>query len=749
MQDSINRLQNFIHQKNREVKVKNTEIEGLVSLINGVYSSLSWKVSQPLRRLHAFLNNNPYVAARPIPKPDLSGKEDEYDFMADLTLLAKAGMTARVDAPPIKIDPAPVIEVLPSALERETMLDFFVFPIIDWEFRYQRPQQIATTIAKRGHRIFYFKTVFNRYQDVLTDQNLTIKQLDNNIYQVTLATMQPVNVYRDLVHGRAPMNDLLKSIAVLKRKYAINNTISIIDHPFWWPVARALKNNFNIYDCMDDHSGFDNNKNIETYEPSLIAESDLVVVSSEKLLSMVTGMAKNVIQIKNGTDFNHFHFLPDSDVLLTIGKPIIGYYGAIAEWFDVNLVETCARKFRDYQFVLIGKVTNTDIPRLKELNNVHLLGEITYVELPKYVKYFDVCLIPFKITKLIEATNPVKFYEYLSSGKPVVSVMLPELVPYRDLCYLSQTPEEFCENIKLAMGEKNKAEARVELARNNSWGHRGETFFNSISTLFPAVSVVVVTYNNLPLSKACYQSLKKFTRYPNLEIIFVDNNSTDGTPAWLEEIRQQDQRIKIILNNVNYGFAKGNNQGLKIATGEYFVFLNNDTIVTNNWLESLLRHMVRERSIGIICPVTNNIGNEACIRIEYKNVEGIQQFAYNIAEGNIGLNRNIRMVPLFCAMIRTELLRRIGGLNEDYKQGMFEDDDLNQEIRKLGYRISCAEDVFVHHFGQMSFKKIPSEQYQQLFKANKAIFEKKWGKWIPPVRGWFNEAIPLPDHETN
>jgi GT2 family glycosyltransferase/glycosyltransferase involved in cell wall biosynthesis len=744
MQDSIYRLQNFINQKKKEIKLKNTEMEELVSLINGLYSSLSWKVTQPLRRFHAFLNKTPYQQARVIPKPDLSASEDEYNFLADLTLLMQAGKAPQTVVQPIKIDPVPVIEILPSAIERDTMLDFFVFPIIDWEFRYQRPQQIASTIAKRGHRIFYFKTVFNRYQDVLTDQDLKIKQLDDNIYQVTLATMQPVNVYRDLVHGKSSMDDLLKSIAVLKRKYAIKNSISIIDHPFWWPVARLLKNNFNVYDCMDDHSGFDNNKNIETYEPSLIAETDLVVVSSEKLLSMVTGIAKNVIQVKNGTDFNHFHFLPDSDVLKTIGKPIIGYYGAIAEWFDVNLIETCARKFKDYQFVLIGNVTNTYIPRLKELNNVHLLGEIKYVELPKYVKYFDVCLIPFKITKLIEATNPVKFYEYLSSGKPVVSVMLPELVPYRDLCYLSQTPAEFCDNIKLALDEKNKAEARVELARNNSWGHRGETFFKGISNLFPSVSVVVVTYNNLPLSKACYQSLKKYSRYPNLEIIFVDNNSTDGTPAWLEEIRQQDPRVKIILNNVNYGFAKGNNQGLKIATGEYFVFLNNDTIVTNNWLESLLQHLIKERSIGIICPVTNNIGNDACIRVDYTDLDGIQQFAYNYTERNIGLNRNLRMVPLFCAMMRTELLRKVGGLNEDYKQGMFEDDDLNQEIKKLGFRISYAEDVFVHHFGRMSFKKIPTEEYQELFKANKAIFEKKWGKWIPPIRGWSNIQFTLP-----
>ena len=750
MNEHVKKLIAIIDQKQALIRRKNTEIEELVKLIDLTYSSLSWKATLPLRRLHALLTGTKY-RLNPIPvnrQPD--PPEVDYDFLKQEIITVHA---APAPAPQAQVVPAPVpvpvvvpaiTPILPEALDRETMLDFFVFPIIDWEFRFQRPQQIASIIAKRGHRIFYFRTTFNTYRNELTAVDLDVKQIGENIYQVTLATMQPVNVYRDLVHGKSSMDDLLKSIAVLKRKYAIKQSISIIDHPFWWPVAMQLRNNYTVYDCMDDHSGFDNNRNIETYEPSLMAEADLVVVSSEKLLSMVTGVAKKVIQVKNGTDFNHFHDLPDSDVLKDIGKPIIGYYGAIAEWFDVGLIEACARKYKDYQFVLIGNVTNTDIPRLKTLPNVHLTGEIKYVELPKYVKYFDVCLIPFHLTKLIEATNPVKFYEYLSSGKPVVSVMLPELVPHRDLCYLAQTREEFIENIQRALDEKDQKAARIELARNNSWAHRGETFFTGITKLYPTVSVGIVTYNNLELTKACYQSIKRYTRYPQLEIIFVDNNSTDGTPEWLEQTRKADPRVKILLNKVNYGFAKGNNQALEISTSEYFVFLNNDTLVTSNWIEGLLRHLLKERSIGLICPVTNEIGNEACVRVDYTDLDGLQPFAFDYTEKRTGLNRDLRMVPLFCAMIRADILKKVGGLNEDYKQGMFEDDDLSQSIKALGLRVSYAEDVFIHHFGRMSFKKIPTPEYQELFKTNKAIFEKKWGRWIPHIRGWSNIPFELP-----
>ena len=752
MNEHVKKLIAIIDQKQALIRRKNTEIEELVKLIDLTYSSLSWKATLPLRRLHALLTGTKY-RVNPIPvnrQPD--PPEVDYDFLKQEIITipaapAPAPQAQPVPAPvpvPVPVTVPTITPILPEALDRETMLDFFVFPIIDWEFRFQRPQQIASIIAKRGHRIFYFRTTFNTYRNELTAVDLDVKQIGENIYQVTLATMQPVNVYRDLVHGKSSMDDLLKSIAVLKRKYAIKQSISIIDHPFWWPVAMQLRNNYTVYDCMDDHSGFDNNRNIETYEPSLMAEADLVVVSSEKLLSMVTGVAKKVIQVKNGTDFNHFHDLPDSDVLKDIGKPIIGYYGAIAEWFDVGLIEACARKYKDYQFVLIGNVTNTDIPRLKTLPNVHLTGEIKYVELPKYVKYFDVCLIPFHLTKLIEATNPVKFYEYLSSGKPVVSVMLPELVPHRDLCYLAQTREEFIENIQRALDEKDQKAARIDLARNNSWAHRGETFFSGITKLYPTVSVGIVTFNNLELTKACYQSVKRYTRYPQLEIIFVDNNSTDGTPEWLEQTRKADPRVKILLNRVNYGFAKGNNQALEISTGEYFVFLNNDTLVTCNWIEGLLRHLLKERSIGLICPVTNEIGNEACVRVDYTDLDGLQPFAFDYTEKRTGLNRDLRMVPLFCAMIRADILKKVGGLNEDYKQGMFEDDDLSQSIKALGLRVSYAEDVFIHHFGRMSFKKIPTPEYQELFKTNKAIFEKKWGRWIPHIRGWSNIPFELP-----
>jgi O-antigen biosynthesis protein len=127
---------------------------------------------------------------------------------------------------------------------------------------------------------------------------------------------------------------------------------------------------------------------------------------------------QNTIQVKNGTEFEHFNQAVKNGKLSYLAdKPIIGYYGAISDWFDIDMVEYCATQLPEYNFVMIGSTFGCDISRVETIPNIHFLGEIPYKELPGYYAYFDVCLIPFQIIPLTLATNPVKFYEYLSAGK--------------------------------------------------------------------------------------------------------------------------------------------------------------------------------------------------------------------------------------------------------------------------------------------------------------------------------------------
>ncbi len=116
----------------------------------------------------------------------------------------------------------------------------------------------------------------------------------------------------------------------------------------------------------------------------------------------------------------------------------------------------------DYEFVLIGQVHEVDATQLRVLENVHLLGEKHYRELPGYLQDFDVCLIPFRINTLTRAVDPVKLYEYLSQGKPVVATRLPELVPLEELLYLTEGVDDFVSCLDRAISEGN---ADMVLAR--------------------------------------------------------------------------------------------------------------------------------------------------------------------------------------------------------------------------------------------------------------------------------------------
>jgi GT2 family glycosyltransferase len=190
--------------------------------------------------------------------------------------------------------------------------------------------------------------------------------------------------------------------------------------------------------------------------------------------------------------------------------------------------------------------------------------------------------------------------------------------------------------------------------------------------------------------------------------------------------------LKPIFNDRNYGFAAANNIGLKHATGDVLILLNNDTLVTPGWIRGLARWL-RDPSIGLVGSVTNSIGNEARIPVDYTNRAELLRFAAQRSQTHRGKNFNIPMLAMYCVAMRRDVYEQAGPIDEQYEVGMFEDDDYARRVRKLGKRIVCAEDVFIHHFGSASFGKLGDACYQEIFSRNRARFEKKWSEaWTPP-----------------
>lgn len=249
---------------------------------------------------------------------------------------------------------------------------------------------------------------------------------------------------------------------------------------------------------------------------------------------------------------------------------------------------------------------------------------------------------------------------------------------------------------------------------------------------FPKVSILILTFNNLVINKLCLRSIYCNTTYPNIEVIVVDNASTDETPVWLEKYARTHPNLKVTLNTENCGFACGNNQAARAATGEYLVFLNNDTVVTQGWIERLLAQFQSDHGIGLVGPVTNATGNEALVPISYATPAEMESFARDRAIAMSNRSFDIRMLAFYCVMARKDQYEKIGGLDERYAVGMFEDDDLAVRYHQKELRVVCAEDVFIHHFQGASFGKLESEKYQKIFEENRKKYEEKWGRaWEP------------------
>jgi GT2 family glycosyltransferase len=378
---------------------------------------------------------------------------------------------------------------------------------------------------------------------------------------------------------------------------------------------------------------------------------------------------------------------------------------------------------------------------------VHLLGEKPYRELPAYLRQFAVCTLPFRVNQLTRAVDPVKIYEYLSQGKPVVSVPLPELSALSELLYFAQGPAEFAEQIDRAVEENDESlrQKRISFASQNTWASRVEALDRAIRMRSPLVSILLLTYNSGEYIGPCLDSIRDKTAYPCYEIIAVDNQSGDGTADELKRRAADDSRIHLACLDRNHGFAGGNNIAAAMAKGEYILFLNPDTVVTWGWLDRLMRPVRKDPTIGLVAPVSNFSDTETKVNTYYRTLPEMEDFAFRQAREKWGQSTPLEVAPLFRGLVPRKVWREVGQLDETFQIGMFEDDDFSFRVRKAGYRIVTAEDCFVHHFGHGSFGKLDPETFQKIYEENKRRFEAKWEAWPPhKTRQWVTSPLEDP-----
>lgn len=260
---------------------------------------------------------------------------------------------------------------------------------------------------------------------------------------------------------------------ILKKYYFLEPDLIWLTNPIFAPFVKNIRANKIAYRFADDLTSYRQvSKNYQELENLGFKISNKVFVVSKYLLKKVQKRTDNAVFLSNGADFELFQKAREEPQdLKNISRPRIIYIGVTEDTFDANLVYKCASNRHNYSFIFIGNISKK-LKYLNTLGNVYLLDKKPHDKIPGYLKFSDVAIIPFRRIPLVETLNPVKLYEYLSVGLPVVTTKWNEIEEINPPVYLANR-KKFCHYLDIAVKNKDKnVKERIDFARNNSWGER-------------------------------------------------------------------------------------------------------------------------------------------------------------------------------------------------------------------------------------------------------------------------------------
>jgi len=309
---------------------------------------------------------------------------------------------------------------------------------------------------------------------------------------------------------RLPLENSLRDIFEFRTKVSIGRRFARRmkdDRPVWWVyhpgfgghLDRMKPRGLLVYDCVDDYSAFPELKAHAPWlmerEERLCREADLVFTTSRSLYETKRHLNSETHLVHNVGDAEHFSRVMDPGLPVSaetgnLEGPVIGFVGAVSD-YKLNLDWLChaAAGRPRWQFVLIGPVgladPGTDVSRLASMDNVHMLGRRDYSELPALLKGVDVTVIPYRMGSATDGVFPIKFFEFMATGKPVVISRLPALKEFYDSVLVARDAEEFVEKCEeaLQMGDRGQ-KVRLELAEANSWSSRISIMMEHIERVF-------------------------------------------------------------------------------------------------------------------------------------------------------------------------------------------------------------------------------------------------------------------------
>lgn len=343
---------------------------------------------------------------------------------------------------------------------------------------FQRPQHIADNLAKSRCLVLYEVTT-------MTDKVKTLKRLKENFYLVN---------YNNILLNRI-LTDELSRVTLPKyvQLYSTDWKLSVDN------IKSYIENGYGfIYEYIDDISPElagtkEIPKNIIDKYEFVMSNTDVYVVVTADLLrdDVIRHRGeKNLVMSSNGVDYSFFRYFdedyafePEFEEIINKGKPVVCYYGALAKWFDYELIKKIATTGK-YSVVLFGiKYDESYDENISDEENIYFLGSRDYKVLKNYAKRCDVMTIPFKINNITKATSPVKVFEYMAMEKPIVTTDMNECHKYKSVL-IGQSHDEFIEKLDAAVSLSNDADyikTLNEEAMSNDWSRKAAAIIELIS----------------------------------------------------------------------------------------------------------------------------------------------------------------------------------------------------------------------------------------------------------------------------
>ena len=341
-------------------------------------------------------------------------------------------------------------------------------PTLDWHLPlYQRPQQLARAYSEKENTLVLYLTANSAHDHVLSAE-----PLGETLFLVNAA------LARELP---ALLTDAAETVVSLS-----------------WTVNRRylslLRPDRVIYEYIDELEIFDGyDRAMRRDHRFLLQHADLTVCTARTLYDKARSLARHAIYSPNAGDYAFFSTssdvppAPEAALAAARFRFTLGYYGALAKWFDYPLLIEAAKARPDWLFLLIGMEYDGSLPKsgLLALPNVLWIPPQPYERLPSFLRVFDLAMIPFVLNEITRSTSPVKLFEYMAAEKPILCSRMPECRRYRSVALYADT-EDFLRKAEILLSHRDDPTYRALLrteALENTWAARTDEILRSLASV--------------------------------------------------------------------------------------------------------------------------------------------------------------------------------------------------------------------------------------------------------------------------